>query len=322
MHPVLPSLVCPICGYERVTDLFCAPDRFHGRKTPYQLKQCLSCSLVWLQDRPKPEEMASHYGSDYHKAITIGGEARLDKRWRYPKNRILQVIQGGSLLDIGCSSGGFLRTLSGPRWKLYGIEVSPAEAQKAEESTGAKVFVGDILDAPYSPSTFDVITGFHVLEHFYRPKEVVEKLWGWLKPGGILYLHVPNIESLEAKIFGSYWYGLELPRHLYHFSPTSLSQLFSTLDFDKLFLQTLSHNHIEPSLYYLIQMAQVRFGLANPVPLSSGLRPPSLAWKIVRKAIRLAFLESFGSMAAAGGRGAGIEAMYQKRCSGGCEVVG
>ena len=65
--------------------------------------------------------------------------------------------------------------------------MSPTEAQKAEASSGAQVFVGDILDAPFSPLSFDVITCFHVLEHVYRPKDVVRTLWEWLRPGGILY---------------------------------------------------------------------------------------------------------------------------------------
>jgi len=304
-------MLCPICGHKRASKFLLAPDRFHGRKIPFQTVRCSSCSLVWLENPPKPEGMPYHYGSEYHKAIRIGGEVGFDKRWRYPMSRILQVAQHGCLLDIGCSSGGFLRTIAEPRWELYGIEVSPAEARKAEESSGAKVFVGDILEAPFSPSTFDVITGFHVLEHVYQPKQVIEKLWRWLKPGGIIYLHVPNIEALEAKIFRSYWYGLELPRHLYHFSLTSLSRLFSTFGFEQLILQTLPHNHIEASLHYLFQEAQLGFDIA-PAPLSSGRKPPGIAWRIIRKAIRVAMFEPFGYVAALVGHGAGIEAMYRK----------
>jgi 2-polyprenyl-3-methyl-5-hydroxy-6-metoxy-1,4-benzoquinol methylase len=259
--------------------------------------------------------MPYHYGRDYHKAITISGEAGLDKRWRYPRNRISEFAQGGALLDIGCSSGGFLRTLAGPAWELYGIEVSPTEAQKAEASTGAKVFVGDILDAPFSASTFDVITGFHVLEHVYQPKQVVGKLWEWLKPGGILYLHVPNIHALEARIFQSYWYGLELPRHLYHFSPASLSRLFAFFDFEEVILRTLSHNHIEASMHYILGEVQAKLGVSR-TPLAAIHKSPGIAWRIVRKALRLGLLEPLGCVAAAVGHGAGIEAMYRKRASG------
>ena len=257
--------------------------------------------------------MPYHYGRDYHEAITTGGED-FDKRWRYPRNRILEIAQGGALLDIGCNSGGFLRTLAGPAWELYGIEVSPTEAQKAEVSSGAKVFVGDILDAPFSASTFDVITGFHVLEHVYQPKQVVGKLWKWLKPGGILYLQVPNIDALEARIFRSYWYGLELPRHLYHFSPASLSRLFAFFEFEELILRTLSQNHIEASIHYVLEEIQARLGISR-TPLSAIHKSPGVTWRITRKALRLGLLEPFGCLAAVVGHGAGIEVMYRKRTS-------
>jgi SAM-dependent methyltransferase len=192
--------------------------------------------------------------------------------------------------------------------------VSPTEAQKAEASSGARVFVGDILDAPFSASTFDVITGFHVLEHVDSPKQVVGKLWEWLKPGGILYLHVPNIDALEARIFRSYWYGLELPRHLYHFSPASLSRLFASFDFEELILRTLSHNHIEASVYYLLSDIKAMCGI-HPVPLSAKDGRTGIVWRIVRKAIRLGILEPFGHIAALAGSGAGIEVAFRKRSS-------
>jgi SAM-dependent methyltransferase len=198
--------------------------------------------------------------------------------------------------------------------------VSPTEAQKAEASSGAKVFVGDILDAPFSASTFDVITGFHVLEHVYKPKQIVGKLLEWLKPGGILYLHVPNIDALEARVFQSYWYGLELPRHLYHFSPASLSRLFAFYDLEELILRTLSHNHIEASIHYVREEIRARLGISR-IPLSTVHKSPGITWRIIRKALRLSLFEPFGFLSAAVGRGAGIEVMYRKRASEKSPVV-
>src|ERR1035438_10453930 len=70
--------------------------------------------------------------------------------------------------------------------------------------------------------SFDVITCFDVLEHLYEPRKVMARVGEWLKPGGIFYVLVPNVDSAEARAFGSYWHGLELPRHLFHYSPASL----------------------------------------------------------------------------------------------------
>jgi SAM-dependent methyltransferase len=306
------TVVCPICGCNRWKALCSAPDRFFHRNKLYQLVRCLSCTLVRLDNPPPPEEMAHHYGTEYHAEVVAAGETGIEKRWRYSRKRVLEMVQGGTLLDIGCNSGGFLRSLSGGDWDLYGVEISLPQARRAEATSGAQVFVGDILDAPFPDSSFDVITGFHVLEHVYQPVAVIKKLWEWLKPGGLLYLHVPNIQASDAYIFKSYWYGLELPRHLFHFSPSSLSRLLSAFDFDEIRLRTLPYTHIEASIPYVLHELRGKLGMA---PISSDdLRDVSgITWRVFRKVLRLCFLNPFGYASALVGRGSGIEAMFRKR---------
>lgn len=305
-------VVCPICGCNEWKALCSAPDRFFHRNKLYQLLRCLSCTLVRLDNPPPPEEMAHHYGSEYHAEVVVAGETGIEKRWRYSRKTVLAMVQGGTLLDIGCNSGGFLRSLAGGDWDLYGVEISRLQARRAEATSGAQVFVGDILDAPFPDSSFDVITGFHVLEHVYQPVAVIKKLWEWLKPGGFLYLHVPNIQASDAYLFKSYWYGLELPRHLFHFSPSSLSRLLSAFDFDEIRLRTLPHTHIEASIPYILDELRGKLGMA---PISSGnLRDASgITWKVFRKVLRLCLLNPFGYASALVGRGSGIEAMVRKR---------
>lgn len=303
---------CPICGANSPREVIQAPDRFHVRKELYQLVRCPACSLVWLENPPAPEEMPHHYGEAYHRAVTVSGETKPDARWRAPRDRVLQMAKGGAILDIGCSSGTFLRTFKGGGWDLYGIEISPQEARKAEVSTGARVHVGDVLDAPFPSRSFDVITCFHVLEHVYRPLETIMKAWDWLKYGGIFYLEVPNIESLEASIFRSYWYGLELPRHLYHFSPTSLRCLFQPLGFEELLLLTNADCHVEKSVRYVVDDLLMKVGISRS-PLAAARATPSIAWKAFRKPFRLGFLSPFCRLAAVTGHGATIEAVFRKK---------
>ena len=76
------------------------------------------------------------------------------------------------------------------------------------------------------------------MEHMYKPDEVVRMAMKWLKPGGIFYVSLPNIESWEAKALGTYWFGLELPRHLFLFSPKSLRRLFTTAGYREVHLAT------------------------------------------------------------------------------------
>ena len=65
----------------------------------------------------------------------------------------------------------------------------------------------------------------HVVEHLSQPDEVMSAIAGWLKPGGALFVTCPNFGSIERRWFGRYWPGLDVPRHLFHFTPETLRAL-------------------------------------------------------------------------------------------------
>ena len=299
---------CPTCGDERGEILLCAPDRYHGRRVQYELLRCPSCSLVWLKDPPSPDDMGQHYGPDYDRSVAAAGSS-LD-RWRSRVEELAQYKTGGSILDLGCSSGGFLGAVKSPSWKLYGIEMSEDVAKKARADTGADIFVGDILDAPYRAGSFDAITCFHVFEHLYQPKEVLARVSFWLKPGGIFYAMMPNIDSAGARIFKSYWYALELPRHLYHFSPVSLRNAALSVGLVEISLTTHREMFIEQSTRYVIDEMCRKIGFER-LPLSKSLYR-SFPRRAVRKAFRLTLLPMFASLASSVGDGESIHAILAK----------
>jgi SAM-dependent methyltransferase len=251
--------------------------------------------------------MGSHYGSLYDRAIAGAGED--PEHWCERRDTVIRYKSAGTALDLGCSSGGFLASLRGPSWDLFGIEMSDAVAREAQARCGAQVFVGDILDAPFPPNSFDVITCFHVFEHLYQPREVLAKVQRWLKPGGIFYTMMPNIDSAGAAIFRSYWYALELPRHLYHFSPVSLRNLANSVGLKQLSLTTNREVFIEASTRYLIDEALRRSGFSRP-PLAEAR--VSIPWRIVRKAFRLTLLPILNRLASLAGDGESIHAILQK----------
>jgi SAM-dependent methyltransferase len=300
--------VCPSCGADGCAVCLSSPDRFHGRTKEYHLARCGACSLVWLQDPPSPAEMGQHYGELYDRAIARAGQdpALLLRR----RDTVLQYKSGGNILDLGCSSGGFLATMQGGGWSRYGIEMSERVAREAESKAGAKVFVGDILDAPFAAESFDVITCFHVFEHVYQPKEVLEKVYRWLKPGGIFYAEMPNIDSFDGDLCGRYWHSLELPRHLYHYSPASLGHLVASTGLTEIRMETSKHTYIEYSLRYVIDDLCTKSGFPRP-PAAAGNSTPFL-FKAIRKACRLTVLAWIGRIAAACGRGPDLMGVFQK----------
>ncbi len=301
---------CPICNSAKVGDQLSAPDRFHLREEMYRLLRCAECRAVWLASPPAPAEMGRHYTEDYHKGIMAAGEGDAASRWKGQVKLISQYKSGGKILDIGCSSGGFLSTMKGPAWELYGIEMEESTAEKARTKTGAKVFVGDAVAAPFLPDSFDVVTGFDLLEHVYSPQEFLTKVLEWLKPGGIFYAMMPNIDSWEARVFGTYWYGLELPRHLSHFSPTSLRRLMAKVGFEEVCVRTPRVSYMERSAGYVGSSVMKSVGL-KPTPQATP-KPRSLPWKVVRKAVRVAVIAPLAQVAATAGAGPSMEVVFRK----------
>lgn len=258
--------------------------------------------------------MAFHYDEDYHKAIMAGGEMSASTRWRSQRQAISRYKKAGTILDIGCSSGAFLRTMKGESWKLYGIEMESLTAEKARAATGADIFVGDALDAPFPAGSFDVITCSDVLEHVYQPRQFLAKVLEWLKPGGIFYAGLPNIDSWEARMLGTYWYGLELPRHLYHFSPRSLRYVMTSLGFEEISIATPPISYIERSASYLRTGVAYKCGISTSPMSKEG--PRGIPSRAVRKAMRLALIGPFSQLASLAGAGASMEVIFAKSASG------
>lgn len=300
---------CPICGQADSQVWLRAPDRFHGRGVMYTLLRCPACSLVWLSQPPNAEQMHEHYTDAYDRLISAAGQ-NSPTRWRERKAALTPYKQSGELLDLGCSSGAFLESLGDSSWKKYGVEMSAESARTAEARSGAQVFVGDILDAPFPHDFFDVITCFDVLEHLYEPRRVLSRVGEWLKPGGIFYVLVPNVDSAEGRLFRSYWHGLELPRHLFHYSPASLKFLAHSVGLREVSLETRRNPAVGTSLRYVGEDVFRAVGIhSTPVAYRA---EASLPWRGARKLVRMTILQALLAMAPLVGGGESIHAVFRK----------
>ena len=300
---------CPSCGQAGAREWLRAPDRLHGREIEYALVRCQACSLAWLRNAPGPQDMHRHYTAAYDQLIAAAGE-NSPHRWRDRNAALAPYKRSGALLDLGCSSGAFLQSLGGKDWKLFGVEMSAESANQAKARTGATVFTGDILDADFAPNSFDVITCFDVFEHLYQPRSVITKVAEWLRPGGIFYVLVPNIDSAEARVFGTYWHGLELPRHLFHYSPASLRHLAESVGLTTVSLETRRNPAVGTSLRYIGDALFRGVGIRRtPVAYR---KEPGLAWRAGRKVARLTALKIVLALAPLAGGGESIHSIFQK----------
>ena len=146
--------------------------------------------------------------------------------------RFPRFADGGTVLEIGCGSGEHLNWLRSLGWRVAGAEFSPVAAQTAQSRFGIHVHVGDLLRAPFSPESFDVILMNHVLEHLLDPLATLSQANALLRKGGVLFIETPNVESIGRQICQVHWPHWDAPRHIHLFSVRTLSQLLLRTRFD------------------------------------------------------------------------------------------
>jgi 2-polyprenyl-3-methyl-5-hydroxy-6-metoxy-1,4-benzoquinol methylase len=144
--------------------------------------------------------------------------------------RIIPYVKNGTHLDIGCGSGGFVHWMSENGWASTGLELNSSAVEIACQMK-LKVKQSEIENAGFADEQFDLITAWEVLEHVSDLKRFLQEVRRTLKLGGKFAGSVPNIASMEAAIFGREWQPLEIPYHLYHFSPESLKFVFNQSGF-------------------------------------------------------------------------------------------
>jgi len=134
----------------------------------------------------------------------------------------------GHLLELGCSSGDYLARKQREGWQVEGVEPSDYASGLAL-SRGLNVHRAKVEDVDLVPpiSGYDLIVGWMVLEHTHRPLDAMTRTRSWVKPGGTLALSVPDAASAEFSWFGDAWFALQLPTHLFHFTPRTLSLLLA-----------------------------------------------------------------------------------------------
>lgn len=232
-------VVCNLCGADHTSVLFECRDRLHGKDGTFSLVRCRRCRLIYLNPRPTREELVRFYPEEYEPySQAIEDEPSTLRRFllRYGVRRRCHTItsrkRGGRLLDVGAATGIFLAEMAHHGdWELHGVEINSKAARYARDRFGLRIFCGELGKAEYPDGYFDVITLWDVLEHLPDPRSTLLEVERIVKPDGLLVLQVPDAESLEAGIFGQFWIGLDIPRHLYVFTKGSLSSLLDHAGF-------------------------------------------------------------------------------------------
>jgi SAM-dependent methyltransferase len=137
----------------------------------------------------------------------------------------------GRILDVGCGPGKLLKTFREQGWDTYGVDFSPVAVDYARRQHNLNVALGELSSAGYKDNFFDVVMFNHCLEHIFHPVETLREVHRILKPGGLLMICIPNAGGVEARLFGKWWIQWDVPRHLYHFTKTTMGHLLQQTGF-------------------------------------------------------------------------------------------
>jgi 2-polyprenyl-3-methyl-5-hydroxy-6-metoxy-1,4-benzoquinol methylase len=237
---------CPSCGSEQfVLRLADCPDRLLGVPGVWSVVRCESCGVTYTWPRTSESELLRYYPSSYHvytrdapvRSNPIGALVRrlsmipYSMRFGDP-DWMVQPFGNRRFLDVGCGAGELLKRIGAGGWQCTGIDISSTAVAAARKAVPDATVEVATLSTFRATQPFALISMQHVLEHLPDPLESVRQCRRLLQPGGLLVIGVPNIASVEARIFRSRWIGLDLPRHLTHFTPEILTRLVEQCGFE------------------------------------------------------------------------------------------
>ncbi len=261
-----------------------------GLPGEFHYATCSRCQAVYQTPMPDGATIAGFYPDDYdiYRPARVKERNALQKavlRARYGYRHLSSPLPDGlgrlagafayrnsipyrpdgRLLDIGCGSGKFLRSMQRLGWQAQGVEFNTSAVQLCRDA-GLEIFQGELAEAAFPDNHFDLVTARHLIEHIADPKPFIREIFRILKPGGTMVLITPNSQALGRGWFGTNWYANEVPRHLILFAPGNLRQLATQAGFQtvamrtssspKIFLNSwdyLTHNTGKPSKHRKIR---------------------------------------------------------------------
>jgi SAM-dependent methyltransferase len=225
----MPPHTCIVCQSINSRLCFRTRDRHYGIQGEFDIVRCIQCGLVHLEPIPTAGELSGFYAQDYYAYQPVGKDGKLKQLAK----KMLRVqikthnpafSQPGSFLDIGCGSGEYLHRMQAGGWSVRGVEPSTFGAEEGRRS-GLDIFNGTLLEAKFAADSFDYVRSNHSFEHVPDPVEVLSEIYRILKPGGKLFVGIPNIDSIPFQIFGKYWWYLGAPVHTYNYTIPTISTL-------------------------------------------------------------------------------------------------
>jgi SAM-dependent methyltransferase len=226
-------------------------DRRHGVEGEFRVVACTGCGLA--RTDPVPEDLAAVYPEDEYANYGVrtdlpsrvfGAVMRGCAAGRWPRPLARGAIwltpaaalggplpSGARVLDVGAGSGHAVAAMRAAGLDAHGMEPSARAVETARAAGLDTVRHGGFEDAELGAAEWDLIRFWHTLEHLREPVGALRRAHAALRPGGRVVVGVPNIGGAGGRAFRAAWDGLELPRHLHHFTPATLRRALAAAGF-------------------------------------------------------------------------------------------
>ena len=267
---------CPHCNFSGIEVEQECLDHFISGEA-FSIMKCANCGFLFTQDPPDENEIALYYKSEAYISHSDTSKGLLNKLYRHArrlmlsrKYSLIKSILGsgtGQILDIGSGTGYFQAYLTRKGWSATGIEINSDAREYAKRTFSVESYSPDQLIRFHS-SSFDFITMWHSLEHFHDPGYYLKSAQNILKDNGYLIIALPNHNSFDAEFYGKYWAAWDVPRHLWHFGPSSVKAFIERFGFtlrsvhrlplDSFYVSLLSERY-RKSVFPLIQGSLIGF---------------------------------------------------------------
>lgn len=221
---------CNLCGAADVEVIGTRDRDGHPLRTTI----CRQCGLVWSNPRPGEDEVRRYYSTEYrldYKGSSTPSLRHVARSARGALNRYdalaPYLTQRARILDAGAGGGEVVYVLRRMGHDARGLEPDERYAEHARDVLGVPVQTGFVQDAAFSPSSFDVVTMYHALEHVEDPSAILSRLRSWIIDAGVLLIEVPNVEAACIDPANRFHFA-----HFYNFNSATLTELARKAGFE------------------------------------------------------------------------------------------
>ena len=229
---------CPTCGHDE--------PRHELDKDHMRLVRCPACDVVYVSPCFDEAHYQEVYASQAYQDIVrdLGIQSHDYRVERFGRERVglmSRHLPAGlahpRYLDVGCSTGFVVEAATAAGWEAIGTDLNPS-AVEFGVSRGLDLRTTTLDQGGFAPESFDAVSMFDVLEHLFEPRQALESAARLLRPGGIVFLYVPNYDSASRLLMGKDAHFIWPTHHLNYYTPATMRDLLGRLGLETVYLAT------------------------------------------------------------------------------------